>query len=457
MKISQKLNLTLAAVMLFAASCKKSGTEDMVVADQTISAKELSSVSALATPSTTNSMINYESYYVSAVDGLVHGYIISLPLDYNPDNATKYPLLVFLHGAGEKPSTDYDLAKLKANGPHKEIFSKRRAFPAVIVSIQMEKWAPEIKPEVVKEFIDILTGVKTVGQKTGAGRGLTSYKIDLGKINLTGLSQGGASVYKTAFTYPNLFASISVFAGYTGSQANMSLIKIPAYLRHNSGDATVGVTNAYNAQRWIDAAKPSETVNLLVYNKTGHDAWSTPYASEELYTWTWNKSRTVSTPPAAPVEAAPTAPVVIAPVVTAPVVIAPVVTAPVAITPVVTPPVVTAPVISAPVISSLYPANNSIISKPSSGYISLDMIFSKNIKKGSGLIQVKNVTKNTIYNAYASWAMVSVAGSKASVYPMPVEAGSTYVVTVVSGAFKDESGLAFAGITNTTTWTFSVK
>ena len=423
MKISQKLNLALAAVMLFAASCKKSNTEDITIADQTISAKELSSVSALAAPSTRNTMINYESYYVSAVDGLVHGYIISLPLDYNPDNATKYPLLVFLHGAGEKPSKDYDLAKLKAHGPHKEIFSKRRAFPAVIASIQMEKWAPEIKPEVVKEFIDILTGVKTVTQKTGAGLGLTSYKLDLGKINLTGLSQGGASVYKTAFTYPNMFASISVFAGYTGSQANMSLIKIPAYLRHNSGDGAVGVTNAYNAQRWINSARPSEVVNLQVYSKSGHDAWSTPYASTELYTWTWSKSRTVSTTASKPVS---------------------------------TNPETTAPT-GAPAISSLYPANNSALSKPSTGYISLDMTFNKNIKKGSGLVQIKNITKNTSYNAYVSWGMVSAKGTKASVYPMPVEAGCKYVVTVASGAFTDESGLAFPGITNATTWTFSVR
>lgn len=430
--MSNKLSLCAVLLLLTAASCKKSSTEEeKFPGEKTIAATELNAVAALATPSVKNSMINYESYYVSAVDGLKHGYIISLPLNYNPDDAVSYPLMVFLHGAGEKPSTDYDIAKLKVNGPHKEIYSKKRAFPAIIVSIQMEKWAAELKPEVTKEFIDVLTKAKTVSQASGAGLGLTGYKIDLGKIHLTGLSQGGASVYKTAFTYPDLFASISVFSGYTGSQAQMSLIHIPAYIRHNSGDATVGVTNANNAQRWIDGAKPSEPVNLLIYNASGHDAWSLPYASEELYNWHWSKSRKVTTPVYTnPIES-PSAPETAEPEITIP--------------------------SASPAISTLYPANNSVISKPSSGYISLEITFDKEIKRGAGLIRIKNETDNTSYDTYATWGMVGISGKKSTIYPVPVSAGKKYTVTIVSGAFLDQSGLAFAGITNSTTWTFTIN
>src|SRR5690606_9678650 len=102
-------------------------------------------------------------------------------------------------------------------------------------------------------------------------------------------------------------------------------------------------------------------------------------------------------------------------------------------------------------LSSFSPVNNSIITRPSNGYINLSMVFNADVLKGSGLIEVKNLTDNTSYKAYANWGMVSTSSKTSTVYPIPVVSGKTYAVTIASNAFKNSSGIFYAGINNTTT------
>ncbi len=565
----------------FIWSCKKTPIEieNGINNDATVN----SEVSAIKDNPTSISagMMNYESYFLSSKDNKIHGYIISTPLDYDPKSTKKYPLLVFMHGDGEKPgSKDYDLSKLKYHGPHKEIFSKGRSFPAVVVSIQMAKGEGVVNPAVIKELIDVITGQSPVpkqGKEEGnnneeegnnnnnnnnkAAVGLGKYNIDLNRIHLTGLSQGGNGAYKTAFTYPDFFASISVFSGYTGSQYDMSKIKIPVYIRHNSNDPTVNVANAYHAQTWINAAGPVQPVDLLVFNSSGHDAWSTEYGRKDkgnVYDWHWAISRNsgssnTSTPPVVEPTNSSLAVTTYSPALNSvysvngygmltllfngnikrntgiieiknltdgtstqvntswsmvrisgnQLVVYPVELAknkkyavriqrgaitdsagepfagiaddktwafsvgnpPVTPTPTPVPPapakdadpVVTAPGSSAFILSSFTPADNSTISKPSNGYIHLKLQFSSSVQRGSGLIEVKNLTDNTSFKVYANWGMVRIDGKTVDIYPVPVSSKKKYAVTIAGNAFKDSKNNYFTGISDTKTLNFSVK
>src|SRR6476661_304442 len=157
---------TTAILSIFIASCQKS--EDLSVSK--LSIKDQTSMALSSTPTSISAgMKNYESYFTSKAHAKIHGYIISTPLDYDPSSSKQYPLLVFMHGTGEKPyNVDYDFAKLKVHGPHKEIYYKGRAFPAIIVSIQLSRYDGEFNPAVVKELIDVLTGK---AQPSGATAG----------------------------------------------------------------------------------------------------------------------------------------------------------------------------------------------------------------------------------------------------------------------------------------------
>jgi hypothetical protein len=367
-------------------------------------------------------MKNYESYFVSSKDGKIHGYIISVPLNYDPTSATKYPLLLFMHGDGEKPGNteDYNLNKLKYHGPHKEIFNKGREFPAIIVSLQMARYEGVVNPAVVKELIDVITGEAAIPNPNNGAVGLGKYNVDMNRIHLTGLSQGGNGAFKTAYTYPSFFASISVFSGYTGSQTEMSKIKMPTYIRHNSNDQVVGVQNAYNAQKWIDAAGPILPVNFLVFNSNSHDAWSFDYGREDetnVYNWHWSIIRNKgSVEPGIPVP--------------------------------------NPPVTGALSIQTLSPLSNSTISWTK--HTSLTLLFNKNIVKKSGLIEIRNLTDGTSFKAYANWGMVSANSNKLTIYPLELLNNKRYSVRIEKGAITDEAGSPFIGILDDNSWTFNI-
>lgn len=394
--------------------CKEQSDDELTLKDTTLDNVTM----ALATPtSTTKGMKNYESYYKSAVDGKIHGYIVSVPLDYDPAKVAKYPLLVFYHGVGERPidNKDYDLAKLKIQGPHKQIYSRGRAFPAVIASIQLAKWEGEFNPAVTKEFVDILTGTIPVPAQTAAAVGLGAYNINTNRIHLSGLSLGGYGTYKAAFTYPNLFASISEFSGYTDSQVKMCLIKIPVYIRHNDKDPVIAVGNAYNAQKWINAVNPTQPVNMVINVASGHNSWDREYVrtdNESVYEWHWSKYKggadQIPSGEAKPIS-----------------------------------------------ITGFAPAKNAIVAAATSTTLSL--VFNTDVRKGSGTIMVKNLTENRTLSIDVNASNVKVTGNKVEISAIKLYDKTAYSLQITKGAFKDELyGTDFGGITDDNTWTFTV-
>lgn len=418
--MKKSLTLLISLASLAIASCQKSDEDLSPVKSPIKNEKAVMALSATPT-SITKGMKNYESFFVSKVDGRIHGYIISVPLDYDASNAKQYPLLVFLHGLGERPNwLEYDTPKLKYHGPHKEIFYKGKAFPAIVASFQLNKNDGDFNPRVVKEFIDVLTGVSQVANATQGEIGYGKYNVDQNKIHLTGLSLGGGGVYRTAYTYPSAFASISIFSGFTGSQSEMSKIKIPTYIRHNSGDNLIGASHAYNAQTWINAASPSEAVNLKVFQVSAHDTWTDEYDRTDdgnIFNWHWSRALKGTS------------------VITEPVVIP-------------------NPYTGLSGNPELFPANNS--NTTANTYSKLTLKFNTNVFKAtSGVIEVKNLTDNTSSKFNSDWGMVSVNGNTVSIYPVAFVNGKKYAVHIAKGAFRDSDGNGFSGFNDDSSWTFT--
>ena len=191
-------------------------------------------------------------------------YLIYLPQDY--EQQTSVPLLLFLHGAGERGDRQMDL--LAVHGPPKLIASGKH-FPFIVVAPQCKKdawWAPA-------ELSDLLDDIEN------------RYKVDKARIYVTGLSMGGFGTWALAMYDPDRFAAIAPICGGGNAIAvrYTAPIRAAVWTFHGAKDTVVPLS----ASAEMVAAMRARNVNVrfTVYPKAGHNSWTETYGNEHLYEW----------------------------------------------------------------------------------------------------------------------------------------------------------------------------
>jgi predicted peptidase len=189
-------------------------------------------------------------------------YLLYLPKEYGKDAATRWPLILFLHGAGESGD---DLEKVKKHGPPR-LISEGKEFPFVVVSPQSPGggWSAETLGVLLDEVIE-------------------KYAVDKDRIYLTGLSMGGYGTWDTALAFPDRFAAIAPICGGGTSRRVRRIRHVPAWIFHGAKDEAVPLKEG---QDMADALKAAGgNVKFTVYPEAGHDSWTETYNNPELYTW----------------------------------------------------------------------------------------------------------------------------------------------------------------------------
>jgi predicted peptidase len=195
-------------------------------------------------------------------------YLLYLPAGYD-DEKKDWPLLVFLHGSGERGD---DLDKVKIHGPPK-LIAEGKQFPFIVASPQAprRRW----DPATLNAFLDEL---------------VTKYRVDKDRIYLTGLSMGGAGTWSLAGAYPGRFAAIVPICG-GGDPADAPRLKeIPVWVFHGAKDEAVPLSRSEEMVKALREAG-AKTVEFTVYPDAEHDSWTETYANPKLYEWLLNQRR----------------------------------------------------------------------------------------------------------------------------------------------------------------------
>jgi pimeloyl-ACP methyl ester carboxylesterase len=219
-------------------------------------------------------------------------YLLYMPAGYDTDVTGKWPLMVFLHGSGERGT---DVERVAANGPPM-LIEQGRNFPCVVVSPQCSgSWwsATDLQP-----FIEDL---------------VRQYRIDPDRVYLTGLSMGGFGTWDLAVRSPGFYAAIAPLCGGGAPSQAYQLRDLPVWAFHGALDTTVPVAQT---QQMIDAIRQAGGNPLVtIYPDLGHDVWTVTYANDALYTWLFAQNREqVSPAPTASNHAVPPPVTVAAPV-----------------------------------------------------------------------------------------------------------------------------------------------
>jgi len=190
-------------------------------------------------------------------------YLLFVPEDYNKDQDKKVPLMIFLHGAGERGS---DINKVKVHGPPK-IVEKKKDFPFIVVSPQCPEnswWDPQAVMALVDEI-------------------QVKYRVDPDRVYLTGLSMGGYGTWDIAQRYASRFAAIAPICGAGNPLRARNMRNLPIWIFHGEADPVVPVKNSDDMNEALK--KVGADVKYTRYPGVGHDSWTQTYDNPELYQW----------------------------------------------------------------------------------------------------------------------------------------------------------------------------
>ncbi len=226
-----------------------------------------------------------------------------LPAGY-PAAGLKYPLLIFLHGAGETgQGTSTSLPLVLRHGPPKLI--NNGTFPASFTVNGQTRRFIVLSPQFVG-----WPGVGDINSLINLA--MQQYAVDPNRIYLTGLSMGGGAVWDYAGFSPvfsNRIAAIIPICGANGpnqaSANNMASANIAIWATHNNGDGTVSVANTNSYISLINSAPipPNPLARKTIFPVNGHDAWSTTYNPTykenglNVYEWMLQYSRNLNVLP----------------------------------------------------------------------------------------------------------------------------------------------------------------
>jgi predicted peptidase len=195
-------------------------------------------------------------------------YLLFFPQDYRADGP-EWPLLLFLHGAGERGD---DLTVVTKHGPP-AIVSSTPDFPFVVVSPQCpayQRWRPE-------ELIQLVDHVRS------------TYRIDRRRVYVTGLSMGGYGTWALCAAYPDQFAAAVPICGGGLPAFADKLKRIPFWVFHGQQDRIVVVQQSEEMVQALESA--GGNVRFTVYPDAGHDSWTETYNDPNVYGWLLQQQR----------------------------------------------------------------------------------------------------------------------------------------------------------------------
>jgi predicted peptidase len=220
-------------------------------------------------------------------DGIKLPYRLELPANY--DSTKKYPIILFLHGAGERGSDNESQLTYIDKIFGSEQF--RQKYPAFILAPQCPKdkrWV-EVDWSLMHHTIPDTMSIPmrlTVALLLSI---IHKYNIDTDRIYVTGLSMGGFGTWDIIARFPHLFAAAIPICGGGDEKTAPKIAHIPIWAFHGTLDKVVPVQRSRNMIAAIKKAggNPKYTE---VPNK-GHLVWNTAYATPGLWQWLFSQKK----------------------------------------------------------------------------------------------------------------------------------------------------------------------
>lgn len=220
-------------------------------------------------------------------------YRLLLPQNYDPHN--KYPLVIFLHGSGERGN---DNEKQLTHGA--ALFLKdenRTAFPAIVVF-------PQCSQRSFWSNVKITGAGKDRSFEFTAGGAPTfpmqlvmeltkelfdKYSVQRKKVYVIGLSMGGMGTFELVNRMPRTFAAAIPICGGASAATAPNLKKVKWWVFHGAKDDVV--PPKYSEEMVAAMKKSKVNVKFTLFPDANHNSWDATFAQPGLLNWLFSQQR----------------------------------------------------------------------------------------------------------------------------------------------------------------------
>ncbi len=208
------------------------------------------------------------------------GYLLYLPEGYEANSKKTWPLIIFLHGTGDRGTNVFLLAKAS---PYMMIREKG-PLPFIITAplLNLSKKFRCFPGHYLEGVLDEVMG---------------NYRVDDKRVYLTGISMGGEASYRFAMEHPEKFAAIASLSGYMAKYfpafyreeaeikgIPLSRLKgVPVWEIHGSDDIILSVNKAQDMIN--DFNNSGVNIRFTILKNHDHDVWTDTYSDSKFYDW----------------------------------------------------------------------------------------------------------------------------------------------------------------------------
>jgi predicted peptidase len=254
--------------------------------------KNLFSILLLAFCTSVLAQGSFEKHQFDSSNGDKIGYQLLKPVDMK--QGKKYPLVLFMHGAGERGSDN------QAQMTHgSRMFTNPvnlQKYPCFVLFPQCQSdkyWTFDQRPEKLSE--EIFTATPDLSSSIAMVKELVDWyvanlPVDTKRIYVIGLSMGGMATFDLACRYPDMFAAaVPICGGINTSRLTSAAGKVSFRIFHGDADKVVPVElsrNAYTTLKKLDA-----DVEYVEFPGAGHDSWTPAFNRIDFMEWIFKQKK----------------------------------------------------------------------------------------------------------------------------------------------------------------------
>ncbi len=226
--------------------------------------------------------------FTDTLSGIELPYALFLPQKQKANQ--KHPVVLFLHGAGER-----GVGGISQASPFQKAFSIAGDLlsEAIVIAPHCPTygwWNVDSDYGNYGDELGYLGAAMRLLQEV-----ISQYGGDTERVYVTGLSMGGYGTWQLLERYPDTFAAGVPVCGWGNTGAGRTFAKIPIWIYHGTADATVSFSQSENLFYAI-LNNGGNSVQFSVLDGVGHDAWNYAYVDREMFCWMFAQKKSKQVP-----------------------------------------------------------------------------------------------------------------------------------------------------------------